>query len=124
MAKCSKCNRKATVRSQANLPAGVYEMDTLSYAEAEKLGWYCDRCDKLFCGLCCFPKWSKKRKKSSLSAEALARKIEASEDCFIDLPKCPDCGKMVTGEVPKSHSGCLGVIALLVLTSIVVWWLF
>lgn len=125
MAKCSKCNREATVQSQPDLPVGVYEMDTLSYAEAEKLAWYCDRCDKLYCGLCCLPKWSKMRAETGLSAEALARQIKTSEDYFIDVPKCPDCGKMVSDKVPsKIGPGCLGVISLLVLTGMVVWWMF
>ena len=115
MAKCAQCSRSVIVRSGPNLPDGVYEMGSLSYADAEKLGWYCDTCEKVYCGLCCFPRWCEMKAETGLSAAALARQIENSEDGFFEMPKCPECGKMVSDEVPGENgvAGC--VIAALVI---------
>jgi hypothetical protein len=92
---CSKCNK--TIQYFPRTDANVMILGSrFDQADLENFANRCPACDQLLCGSCCYPKWEALKQKRGLSGKALVAMLNADPNaCFMEIPKCPDCGRGV-----------------------------
>jgi len=101
---CAKCGKATEFSKPRSYGAGggiVMDAST-THADREQWAWYCEHCDKVYCGECCYPDWQALKKKENLSGRELAAKLERTPGAaFFEIAKCPVCGKRPDSEYSR-----------------------
>lgn len=104
--KCANCERPTSFKPSVEVPEEYYVIEMSNHGEEEKWAKYCSKCEKFFCGPCCFPRWQALKAKEGLSGMELAAKLERDPDAyFSERPTCPLCGEWCELQEPKK-AGC------------------
>ena len=104
--KCAHCGKSTKYKPSLDDSGKHYIIEASDHGEEEKWAKYCSKCEKPYCGQCCFPQWKALKAKEGLSGPDLAKKLARDPDAYFDeMPICPICGELCSLNGP-TKAGC------------------